>query len=95
MDQGYDKDGYKGAMLLAAETLAAIAFETYISPYFIALVYAFAGEKEQTLNWLYEGYEIKEPSMPYLAGDGAINKLLANESRLNDLLQKMNLYVEE
>jgi hypothetical protein len=33
-------------------------------PWFIAYPYGAVGEKEQTLEWLERGYEIKDPNMP-------------------------------
>ena len=95
MNQEYEKNGYKEAMHLTAETLVSISKETYISPYFISFCYAFSGEKKQTLDWLENGYEIKEPSMPYLGGEGVITNLLHNDSHFKDVLRKMNLPVED
>jgi serine/threonine protein kinase/tetratricopeptide (TPR) repeat protein len=87
MDQGYEKDGYFGAMNAAAETLASFSRETYVSPFFIAMVYSFAEDKEKTLEWLENGFEMKDPNMPYIR----TFRLLHDEPRYQDLLRKMNL----
>jgi serine/threonine-protein kinase len=92
MARGYEQDGYRGAMRIAAETLVSFSQETYISPWFIAFVYSFAGEKEQALDWLERAYEMKDPIMPYLITPGF--DILRDESRFQELLRKMNLPVD-
>ena len=88
MDQGYEKDGYFGAMNAAAETLALISRETYVSPFFIAQMYSFAENKEKTLEMLEKGFKVRDPNMPYIR---AFNSLLHDEPRYQELLRKMNL----
>ncbi len=65
MAQGYEEDGYGGAMMSAAETMEAFSKQTYFSPTFIAMIYALAGDREKTIEWLEMGYEMKDPNMPY------------------------------
>jgi len=91
IEQGYEKDGYAGAMRSAAETLEAFSQEAFISPFFIAFVYAASGDKEKSLEWLEKGYEIKDPNMPYIKGHGIIDNLLHDDPRFQDLLRRMNL----
>jgi tetratricopeptide (TPR) repeat protein len=89
MAQGYEEDGFSGAMTSAAETMVAFSKQTYISPYFIAVMYAFAGEKENTIEWLEKGYELKDPMMPYISA--FTFDLLDDDPRYQDLLRRMNL----
>ena len=91
IEQGYEKDGYAGAMRSAAETLEAFSQEAFISPFFIAFVYAASGDKEKSLEWLEKGYEIKDPNMPYIKGHGIIDNLLHDDPRFQELLRRMNL----
>jgi serine/threonine protein kinase len=91
MAQGYEKDGYSGAMTSAAETMEAFAKQTYVSPYFIAQMYAYAGNKEKTMGWLETAFEMKDPMMPYI--HGYIFDLLDDDPRYQDLLRRMNLPV--
>jgi TolB-like protein/predicted Ser/Thr protein kinase len=91
VSSGYETGGYSGAMKSAADTLAAFSQETYIAPAWMAFVYAFSGEKEKTMEWLEKAYEIKDPLMPYFGGHGALNSLLYDEPRFQDLLRRMNL----
>jgi tetratricopeptide (TPR) repeat protein len=89
MAQGYEENGYSGAMRSAAETMEAFAKQTYISPYFIAQMYAYAGDKEKTIECLDKGYEMKDPMMPYI--HAFIFDLLDEDPRYQDLLRRMNL----
>jgi tetratricopeptide (TPR) repeat protein len=89
MAQGYEEDGYSGAMTSAAEVMVAFSKQTYISPYYIAMMYAFAGDKENTIEWLEIGYEMKDPMMPYISA--FTFDLLDEDPRYQDLLRRMNL----
>ena len=89
MAQGYEEDGYSGAMTSAAETMEAFSKQTYISPDAIARMYAFAGDKEKTMEWLEIGYEMKDPMMPYVSS--FTYDLLDDDPRYQDLLRRMNL----
>lgn len=80
-----------GAMNLAAEILLEFSCTTFIAPYFISYVYAFAGKKEQTLEWLERAYEMKDPNMPYIYA--GIFDILRDNPRFQDLLRRMNLSV--
>jgi len=93
MARGYAEDGYPGAMSLAAETLVEISREAFIGPYSIFILYASAGKKEQTLEWLERGYEIRDPNMPYI-NDPRFD-FLRDDPRFKALLRKMNLPVDE
>jgi serine/threonine protein kinase/Tfp pilus assembly protein PilF len=95
IEQGYEKDGYSGAMRSAAETLAEFSQQAFVSPWFISFVYAAAGDEDKTLEWLEKGYEIKDPNMPYISGSGIIDSILRDDPRFQELLRKMNLPVDE
>ena len=94
MAQGYEEDGYSGAMTSAAEIMVEFSKQTYISPYPISKMYALAGDKEKTMEWLERGYEMKDPMMPY-TGDPLIFDLLHDDPRYQDLLRRMNLPTDE
>jgi hypothetical protein len=89
MERGYKEDGYSGAISLAAETLEEISREAFMGPYWISILYASIGKKEQTLEWLERGYEIRSPNMPYI-NDPRFD-FLRDEPRFQELLRKMNL----
>jgi len=89
MTRGYEEKGYSGAMTSAAETMAAFSKQTYISPYIIAVIYAFAGDAENIIDWLEKAYEMRDPMMPYM-GYFAFD-LVDDDPRYQDLLRRMNL----
>jgi TolB-like protein/Tfp pilus assembly protein PilF/predicted Ser/Thr protein kinase len=89
MAQGYEEDGYSGAMTSAAEIMVEFSKQTYVSPYYIAQMYGFSGDKENTIEWLERGYEMKDPMMPYISSFTYI--LLHDDPRYQDLLRRMNL----
>jgi serine/threonine-protein kinase len=91
MTQGYEENGYSGAMTSAAEAMEAFAKQAYVSPYFIAQIYSFAGNKEKSIKWLETAYEMKDPMMPYI--HAYIFDLLDDDPRYQDLLRRMNLPV--
>jgi len=91
ISSGYQTDGYAGAMRAAAHTLAAISQQAFVGPWYIAYLYAAAGDQEKTLEWLEKGYEIGDPNMPYLGGRHSFFRdLLSEHPRFQDLLRRMN-----
>jgi len=89
MTRGYEQDGYSGAMKTAAEAMAAFSQEMYVSPWWISILYSYAGEKEQALNWMERAYETKDPNMPYVITPGF--DILHDEPRYQDMLRRMKL----
>jgi TolB-like protein/Tfp pilus assembly protein PilF len=88
LTRGYAEGGYPKAMGLAADTLAARA--TYGKQVEIAGLYAAAGKKDRSLEWLEKAFEARDPNIPYLnvipLFDG-----LRDDPRFQDLLRRMNL----
>jgi serine/threonine-protein kinase len=89
MAQGYEEGGYSGAMRCAAEAMEAFSKQTYVSSDAIARMYAFAGDKEKTIEWLETGYEMRDPMMPYVSAFPY--DLLDDDPRYRDLLRRMDL----
>jgi len=75
-------------MRLAAETLVARSNVSYVPAGWIAELYAYAGEKEQALEWLEKAYEEHDPFMVELfvgsSWDG-----LRDYAPFQDLLRRM------
>jgi serine/threonine protein kinase/Tfp pilus assembly protein PilF len=93
LTQGYAQSGYRGAMRRAADTLAARAHKTYVSPDWVATLYIMAGEKAQALAWVEKGLEAHDPDAPQYSLDPIYNPL-HSEPRFKELLRKMNLPIE-
>jgi serine/threonine-protein kinase len=60
------------------------------SPYSIARVYAWRGEKDQAFEWLERAYEVRDDGLPWLKIDSSFRSL-RGDARYNALLSKMNL----
>ncbi len=90
IEQGYETGGYFEAMKGAAEAMALAAQEHYIQPYWLAILYAVAGEKEKCLDWLEKGYETKDPMHAYFT-ELELRSFIHDEPRYQDLLRKMDL----
>ena len=87
MQQGYAESGYRGAMRLAADELAARSKQRYVRPTKIARLYADAEEKDQALHWLLRAYEERDAMLVHLRDpdwDG-----LRSDTRFQDLLKRM------
>ena len=93
MAQGYEENGYHGAMTSAADTMAEFSKQTYVSPYLTAEMYVFAGDKDKAMEWLERAYEMRDPIMPYVSCP--YFDLLDNDPRYQDLLRRMNLPTEK
>jgi Tfp pilus assembly protein PilF len=91
LTRGYEKAGYQGAMKGAAEMWEELSQVTYVLPYYIADSYAYAGNKEKTMDWMEKGVEVGDPNMPYIGVMPHYVDLLGDEPRYQDLLRKMNL----
>ena len=78
---------YSRAMILAAEALAS---SSRVHPHYIAHLYAQAGEKEKTLEWLEQAYEERETNMVFLGVDPIFDGL-RDDPRFQDLMRRVNL----
>ena len=78
---------YSRAMILAAEALAS---SSRVHPFYIARLYAYAGEKGKTLEWLEQAYEERETDMVFLGVDPTFDSL-RDDPRFQDLMRRVNL----
>ena len=60
-----------------------------IPPFYLAVVHAGLGDKDEALKWLEKAYEERSYRMVYLAVDPAFN-LLRNDPRFDRLLNRVN-----
>jgi tetratricopeptide (TPR) repeat protein len=86
----FAESGYREAMSVAAESLAARSKHTYVGAMRVARLHAHAGEVDRALDWLEKAYEEREPAMVHLSvgwdWDG-----LRPKRRFQDLIRQMNL----
>jgi tetratricopeptide (TPR) repeat protein len=91
LTRGYEKAGYQGALISATEMWEELAQVTYVLPINVAGLYAYAGNKEKTLDWLEKGFEARDPNMVVIGVMPHFVDLLGDEPRYQELLRKMNL----
>ncbi len=72
-----------------AESAAARSLRTDTRAFYVAQLYARAGEKERALEWLERAFANRDPNMPYLLLPRYDS--LRDDPRFQDLLRRMNL----
>lgn len=82
--------GYRRAMKLAGDVLAARARRSHVPAIRIARVYAHAGENDRALEWLEQAYERRETTLIHI-GVGWDWDGLRGDPRFQDLSRRMKL----
>jgi DNA-binding winged helix-turn-helix (wHTH) protein/TolB-like protein/Flp pilus assembly protein TadD len=70
--------------------LLTLSATKYVSPYNIALVYNALDEREKALEWLENGYRMRDPKMTFLKVEPKWNSL-RDEPRFGDMIKRMKL----
>ena len=83
---------YSATMHGAADTLAARSRKTFVSPWDVATLYAYAGDKDRCLEWLDRAYVVRDPILPFLWIPDFDS--VRDDPRFRDLLQWMKLPVK-
>jgi len=84
------KSGKRAEARGLLEGLLKLSTESYVPPYFVALVYNGLGERDDALAWLERGFEQRDPFMTFLTVEPKWNNL-RSDPHFQDLLQRMNL----
>ena len=82
--------GYAEANRRAAETLARRATLSFWDRENVAILYAFAGQKQRALDWLEKGFVTHHSMMSFIGIDPHWDDL-RSEPRFRELLRKLNL----
>jgi TolB-like protein len=90
LDAGWATGGYRGAMRLAGEKLAARSERTHVSSVRIARVFAHAGENSRALDFLERAYQRHETPV-YHIGVGREWDALRPDPRYQALIRAMKL----
>jgi TolB-like protein/Tfp pilus assembly protein PilF len=90
LDRGYEEGGYRAALLRYAETLAARPGTAELLSWIVVNMYAWAGEKERTLEWLDLAYQAHDLNLP--AGTATPDfELVHDDPRYQALRRRMGL----
>ncbi|MDB4306017.1 protein kinase [bacterium] len=89
LEKGWAEGGFTEAMRRAATALGRRFSTSFALPVDIAGFYAMAGEHDEALDWLERGFEVHDPSLPYI--DMPVFDPLRSDPRFQDLLRRMNL----
>jgi hypothetical protein len=89
--RGFGGSDYRGAMRLAAESLAARASAVYVQPTWVAAFYAF-GDDARALDWLERAYVEHDSWLVFLPTDPRFSQL-HGDPRFTDILRRMNIEV--
>src|SRR5438067_4038546 len=88
--QAYAAAGISEEMQKVLDEVNERSKERYVSPYYVAKIYALAGEKEQTLAWLEKAYDERNPDFIELKVEPALDSL-RTDARFRDLLRRVGL----
>jgi serine/threonine protein kinase/tetratricopeptide (TPR) repeat protein len=88
LERGYAEAGFTGAMRHATEAWTKVVYERG-EPWYLALAYVMAGDKERALGWLEKGFELHDANMAYLGFPGFDG--LRSDPRFQDLVRRMKL----
>jgi len=84
----YGVSGRRSEALKVLNDLRARSKQSYVSPYFIALIYAGLGENNRTLEWLEKAYQERHPYLILLKVQPVFRKL-HSDPRFQDLLRRI------
>jgi TolB-like protein/tetratricopeptide (TPR) repeat protein len=90
LDRGRRQAGYTGAMRAAADTLAARARTRYVMAFYVAVLYANAGDTKAALDWLERAYQQRGALLEYIRISPEL-EALRPDPRYQDLLRRLNL----
>jgi tetratricopeptide (TPR) repeat protein len=90
LEVGFAEEGYRGAMRMAAEKLVDRSELYDVLATQVAIFFAYAGEKQRTLDWLEKAFEERETGVVKLQVDPDWDGV-RDDPRFQDLLRRMNL----
>ncbi len=82
--------GNKEQAKATIEELKVIAQKRYVSPFYLAVIYAGLGEKDEAFVWLEKAYQDKSWWMATLRSNPQLDNL-RDDPRFQDLLRRVNL----
>jgi len=89
LESGYQAGGYFEALKALAEYSIKKSSNEFVAPWRIFTLYARAGMKAESLDWMEKAYEIHDPNMPAINTD-PIFDFMRDEPRFQAIIKKMN-----
>ena len=83
------KSGYREAIKRAITDVERSKTE-YVSPYYIAILYALIGENDNAFKWLNKAYEVNDEALPMMKVEPGLRSP-RYDPRYADLLRRMGL----
>jgi eukaryotic-like serine/threonine-protein kinase len=90
LDRGYAEGGCRVALVRYAETLAGRPGAAEQLSFWLAYVYAWAGEGEQTLEWLEVLYQDRAPGLAHSLAVAPEFDFVRDDPRFRDLYRRMD-----
>ncbi len=90
LGHAYAVSGRRSEALKVLNELKARSKQSYVSPYFIALIYAGLGENDRTLEWLEKAYQERHPYLILLKVQ-PVFRSLRSDPHFQDLLRRVGL----
>ena len=90
LKKAYTASGWKGFWRKQLELTQEEDRERYVSPYFIARIYARLGERDQALEWLQKAYDRHSDYLVVLKVEPQFD-LLRSDPRFQDLMRRVGL----
>jgi len=90
LEQGFRSGGWKGALTNGIKTRVEQKKTGYVSSYFIGLLYADVGDKEQAFHWLNTAYQERDIAILSLKTDFQLDPI-RSDPRFAELVHKVGL----
>ena len=87
---GYALVGRKAEAIKILKELLIRSKQSYVSPYFVAIIYAGLGEKDQAFAWLEKTYEDRNEMIIWLMTDPPFDNL-HSDPRFDKLMQRIRM----
>ena len=93
LGQAYAAAGLKEELQQVLDELNEQSKERYVSPYYLAKIYASMGEREQAFTWLEKAYEKRNPDFIELKVEPLLDSI-RSDARFQHLLRRVGLNTE-
>jgi TolB-like protein/Tfp pilus assembly protein PilF len=90
IEREFEAGGYRNAMRAGAESLVSASSNSFVAAVDIAKLYAHAGDRDRTLEWLERSADVPETALVYVMAD-PVYEGLRGDPRFEAIRARMNL----